>query len=1019
MDGGYIVLGVNLGSSNNINILKIDGTGGLLWSKTYGGTGWSRSWYMELTSDSGYVITGWTNSYDTTFQAFLLKVDANGDSIFMKTYVGQFVNPNDQDVGFGVKETKDKGFIVTGNTTYLGNTGNAALLFKTDKNGNMEWSKSYGGVLTDENAFRVMQTIDRGFIILGDVAGGNINGQPLYLIKTDSLGNIHTNMIAGNVFQDLNSNCINDSGETSLFNWLIIVDPGSMFTYTDSNGNYSLEVDTGTYTVSSVNPNSYWGQNCPSNPESYSVTFTSFYDTVRNINFSKVVEIDCPQLTIDITAPRLRICARNTYSVMYCNKGTAAVSNAYVEVTFDEYVIPITSTIPWVKIVGNVYTFDIGIVNPNVCNTFFITDSISCNAALGSRHCLKAQIFPDSICGNTDSTWDHSSVMVEGRCINDSIIKLVIKNTGDPIYGNMDTTSEYRIYINNYLSTTQQFQLAGQDSLVIILYANGTTIRIEADQSVGHPGNSLPRLTIEGCGMDTAGNTAEGQFPLGPEDDVNVQIEITCQEIVGSFDPNEKLSNPEGIGLVKYISPEDQLEYQINFQNTGNDTAYIVVIKDQLPVELDISTVNSGSSNHAYSLKINNDRILEWTFDNIMLPDSNINEPASHGFVKFKVNQIKNNPNGTLIINKAFIYFDQNYPVQTNMVSQTVYDTVFVDSSLICNLPLINFSYVDSHLTITVTNNTINSTDYLWDFGDGFNDSLSANKYTYADSGNYNLCLTASNVCGAVKICKPVSLSICFPTVSNYGHKGDFFSYTFQDSSKLAVTYLWDFGDGITDTTTNPMHIFSDTGIYNVCLTTTNSCNKDTTCKAIGIYCDFPKADFAVSDTNINVADTVYFYDSTFVWYSPVVSWKWNFGDGTFDTTKNPVHVFNNAGTYPVTLTVTNVPGCTDSITKSNLITVTSLKPSMFEIVNKDCFKINSDLALGEITLDICEDIFRHHSQLRYVVYDVLGREIIRTSEIKSSHLKIDTHKIKSGIYYCKIFDKQNVLKTGKVLIED
>jgi uncharacterized repeat protein (TIGR01451 family) len=122
--------------------------------------------------------------------------------------------------------------------------------------------------------------------------------------------------------------------------------------------------------------------------------------------------------------------------------------------------------------------------------------------------------------------------------------------------------------------------------------------------------------------------------------------------------------------------PNQDIEYMIRFQNTGTDTAFTVIITDTLDTDLDIFSVVSGVSSHNYKFRMHGPRVLEWRFDNIMLPDSNVNEPASNGFVTFKVNQNKNLANGTLITNTANIYFDFNAPIITNTSLHTVDDGV-------------------------------------------------------------------------------------------------------------------------------------------------------------------------------------------------------------------------------------------------------------------------------------------------------------------------------------------------------
>ena len=135
--------------------------------------------------------------------------------------------------------------------------------------------------------------------------------------------------------------------------------------------------------------------------------------------------------------------------------------------------------------------------------------------------------------------------------------------------------------------------------------------------------------------------------------------------VTGSYDPNDKNAEYNGPSNGTFIHDSTQIEYTIRFQNTGTDTAFTVVVKDNISSSLSIQSVEMVGASHNYSLSIKNDSLI-WTFTNILLVDSNANEAASHGFVKFKIDQSEGNSEGMQIKNKAFIYFDFNDPIITN-----------------------------------------------------------------------------------------------------------------------------------------------------------------------------------------------------------------------------------------------------------------------------------------------------------------------------------------------------------------
>jgi uncharacterized repeat protein (TIGR01451 family) len=143
-------------------------------------------------------------------------------------------------------------------------------------------------------------------------------------------------------------------------------------------------------------------------------------------------------------------------------------------------------------------------------------------------------------------------------------------------------------------------------------------------------------------------------------------VGVACQPNIGAFDPNDKSAVPLGLTNRNVVPEEVRLDYRIRFQNTGTDTAFTVVVVDTLPVSLDPATFVMGTYSHPCAWKLEGERTLRVTFDHIMLPDSNINEPASNGFFRFNIQARPELPLGTEIMNEADIYFDFNEPVRTN-----------------------------------------------------------------------------------------------------------------------------------------------------------------------------------------------------------------------------------------------------------------------------------------------------------------------------------------------------------------
>jgi uncharacterized delta-60 repeat protein len=184
-DGGYILAGVNyFGAFGDIFLIKIDANGNIIWAKTYRGISYDEAYSVQQTSDGGYILAGSTLSFGAGHEDFILiKTDANGNVQWAKTYGGTY-----GDRAYSVQQTSDGGYIVAGTTWSFGAGYYDIFLVKTDANGNVQWAKTYGGTYGDY-ASSVQQTSDGGYIVAGYTYSFYAYGA-IFLIKTDANGNI-------------------------------------------------------------------------------------------------------------------------------------------------------------------------------------------------------------------------------------------------------------------------------------------------------------------------------------------------------------------------------------------------------------------------------------------------------------------------------------------------------------------------------------------------------------------------------------------------------------------------------------------------------------------------------------------------------------------------------------------------------------------------------------------------------------------------------------------------------------
>jgi hypothetical protein len=179
VDGGYAVIGDN---GSGIYLLKLDANGDTAWSKTFYGS--SVSSYpnsIRQTTDGGYIIA--CNYYNSqNYQALLIKTNSTGNILWSKLYGGS--NPTS---ALATIQTNDGGYVFTGYAFFSG-PGYEILVIKTDPSGNISWSKTFGD--NNQNIGQdIEQTTDGGYIIAGSSSNSSLN-DAITLLKLNSLGTL-------------------------------------------------------------------------------------------------------------------------------------------------------------------------------------------------------------------------------------------------------------------------------------------------------------------------------------------------------------------------------------------------------------------------------------------------------------------------------------------------------------------------------------------------------------------------------------------------------------------------------------------------------------------------------------------------------------------------------------------------------------------------------------------------------------------------------------------------------------
>ncbi len=658
----------NEGPQNDIAIYKITKQGNLSWTKVYDSGVDEQATSVIATRDGNLVLAGY---FDNFREGLVVKANMQGDTLWWRTF-----NPTPEDDYFeGILELENGNLVAVGLT--LPTAGNVnILLVKLDSKGNPLWSRSLGANDKNDIGYDVAPTVDGGFVITGNNAKSDLLFiTDITLLKVDGEGNYESNRISGKVYRsDDGCNPYNPETDKLLPRWVVKAQSADRTYYSVTNeaGEYDMTVDTGIYTVTllkEINPN--WDI-C--NPIAITVDFNEFYDTTV-YDFPVEAAYDCPLLNVKVSSSGLTYCNNATYSVNYCNDGPATAANSKVVLKLDQELTFLSASLPY-EIEGDSIIVATGDIGSTDCGQFTFDVAVACDGIIEAQAAwVNATIYPNASCIPTDPNWDMSSIQVSGVCENDSL-KFRIKNIGtnptsQPL--NYVVVEDVIVFKEGIIDT----ELQPQETIEVAAFeANeeGATYRLIAEQTPGHPGQSLPTVAVEGCPQAGLSSYTTGLVTQFPENDSDPYVAINVQEVKTQDDGATFMrGHPKGYND-RIIVPNTEIEYTIVFANTvENDTIDRVVIRDTLPLYLDPASVILGAASHPYDFEINRNGVLKITFDQIQLQaGGSAEEASSRGFVQFRISQKPNNPVGTVIENSAAVYFDYQAPVKTNTISHEV-----------------------------------------------------------------------------------------------------------------------------------------------------------------------------------------------------------------------------------------------------------------------------------------------------------------------------------------------------------
>ena len=476
--------------------------------------------------------------------------------------------------------------------------------------------------------------------------------------------------ISGKVFPDFNADCkFNKSNEYNVPK--LIVRNKAENTYAITNdSNYTIHIfekDTAVLEVVNLDGSLY--TSCGKN--SITLNMSSNNDTT-GIDFPirSYKSGHCINIT-SFSSGLLRPGRWGDYQLNFQNNAFDTAYNAYIEIELDMSTIDsIVSPYAFSQI-GNILKFNLGHIRPFGFGTISYSIKLKTSVVIGSSQCHRVKVFPH--CSLYPSNgYDGSDIKASVKCLGNNTIELELENAGGQ---NQTQRGKLAIYQDESLLKQDSFKMdKGTSSKFQYQFDDNKVFTAEVYSSNAHPVTPILIRHQDLCANKRPIISNNPVVNFYRHDEAK-EYEESCRIVQGSYDPNVKSVQPSGFLSEHYTANGTELKYRIDFQNTGTDTAFRVVLVDTLSALLNVASFVPGVSSHPYSLEFGG-RAVKFIFDPIALVDSFKNEPLSHGYVHFKIKPIAGISPKTKIENNADIYFDYNAPIRTNTVFNTIFDTI-------------------------------------------------------------------------------------------------------------------------------------------------------------------------------------------------------------------------------------------------------------------------------------------------------------------------------------------------------
>ncbi|MBL0050532.1 MAG: hypothetical protein IPP29_02910 [Bacteroidetes bacterium] len=634
-------------------ILKIDSLGNIVWQNSIGGSSADYLSSISLSIDGGFLLGGYSASSisgDKTegcngfWDYWVVKIDSVGNIVWENTIGG-----NSADYLISIASAPDGGFVLAGNSNSnisgdktencIGDIDYWAV--KIDSLGTIIWQNTIGSNTTDYLATIV--NLLTGDYVLGGSSTANISGDKTensnglsdyWVVKIDSLGKIvWQNTVGGNQDESLSA---------------IVADPnGDLILAGSSNSNVSGDKTENRFGIAD-----YW---------------IIKFDSTGNILWQNTIGGNGQNGLSAIVCDHYGDYVLGGYSNSNISGNKTENSNG----GYDNWIVKLSSSS---RITGKLFAdinqnniqdiseANISGIKVTEANTgryaFSQSDGVYLIGVFDTGNFV---VNPTQISYYTPNPTSHTANFSATQQI-DSLNDFAFQSTmvANDLFISIHPISPFRsgfiatynIHYKNIgttvLSPTIYFC---NDNKIDFDTASVVPDNIYADSVIWNlaPLNPFEEgdITVtvyvhQGLQIGTLINSSAKIFPFA--NDYNIANNAASWEVqtIGSYDPNEIIVSRDSLGIMELNPVPPFLDYVIYFQNTGNDTAFNVKVENIIPPQLELGSFEYLSSSSPVNISLNSQsRLASFEFPNIQLPDSNIDEPGSHGYIRYRIQPLK------------------------------------------------------------------------------------------------------------------------------------------------------------------------------------------------------------------------------------------------------------------------------------------------------------------------------------------------------------------------------------------